>query len=44
MEVNQCVEETTIRKGFDDHIGSVLDLMITDSKERVLDMKNQAAL
>ena len=30
--LNQCVQETTFRKGLDDYIGSLLDLMITDSK------------
>ena len=42
--LSQCVEETTFRKGLDDHIVSLLDLVITDSKERMLYMRNQAAL
>ena len=42
--LSQCVDETTFRKGLDNHIGSLLDLMITDSKARVLNVKNQAAL
>ena len=42
--LSQCVEEATFRTGLEDHIGSLLDLVITDSKARVLDVKNQAAL
>ena len=42
--LSQCVKKTTFRKGLDDHIGSLLDLVITDSKKRVFDMKNQVAL
>ena len=42
--LSRCVEETTFYKGLDDHIGSLIDLVITDSKKRVLDMINQAAL
>ena len=38
------IEEVTFRTGLDDHIGSLLDLIITDSKARVLDVKNKAAL
>ena len=40
----QCVEETTSRRGLDDHDGSLLDLITTDSKARVLDVKNQVTL
>ena len=42
--ISQFVEEATIRSALDDHIGSLLDLVITDSKARVLVVKNQAIL
>ena len=41
--LSQCVEEIMFRKGINDHVSSLLDLIINDSKARVLDEKNQAA-